>query len=86
MPLPREPDDKPPLNTRLLITDAPVAGMVREASRENLSNLTDGKLEMLKELVFPVRRSNVPVVDEVTLASAVISTGKKVQHKMGTQT
>ena len=76
MPLPSDPEDTPPLNARLFTTVAPVAGMVREASKENLSNLTDGKLAMLKdELVPPVSSNNVPVVEEVTLASAVIMTG-----------
>lgn len=76
LPLPSETDDKPPLKARLLIIAAPVAGIVKEAARENFSNLTDDKAAMLKaELVLPVSSSDVAVVVEVTLASAVISTG-----------
>ena len=82
MPLPSDSEDTPPLNARLLTTVAPVAGIVREASRENLSNLTDGKLAMLKdELVLPVSSSDVPAVEEVTLASAVILTGYLLKNK-----
>lgn len=81
LPLPSEPEDNPPLKKRLLITVAPVDGMVREAARENLSNVTEDKLAMLKdELVLPVSSNDVPVVVVVILASAVILTGQKRVH------
>ena len=76
MPVPSEPADKPPSKARLLTTAVPLAGMVREPTRENFSNVTDGKLAMLNdELVLPVSSSEVPAVEVVILASAVIFTG-----------
>ena len=60
LPLPSEPAVRPPLKARLLITVEPLLGMVREASRENLSNVTDDKLGMLNdEPVSPVSCSVV---------------------------
>ena len=76
MPLPSEPAVRPPLKARLLITVEPLLGMVREASRENLSNEIDDKLGMLKdESVPPVSCNVVPVFEKATVAVAVIVTG-----------
>ena len=70
LPLPSRPAVRPPLRARLLITTVePLVGIVREASKENFSNVTHDKLLMLKvELVFPDSRSIVPVLDVLTVA------------------
>lgn len=69
MPVPSEPADKPPLKARLFITVVPLVGMVREAIRENFSNVMDDRLEILNdELVLPVSSRDFPEEVVVRLA------------------
>ena len=75
MPVPSEPADKPPSKVRLLTTVVPLAGMVKEAASENLSNLTAGRLAILNdEPVLPASCSEVASFVRDRVASTVRGT------------